>query len=322
MARSRPALWALFGALGAVGYALLAHRLFGRWPSYGTVTLGFLCLVPLALGALTVYTAPDPEHLSRRYACFMPWWPCLVFVVLAVVLGREAWICVVMAVPLVFPFASLGGLVMREVLRYRDETGRRSSLVMAVLLVIPYAVTPLEGPPATQTRTVHARTVVEAPLEVVWGNIIRFRAVTPDEHRPSLFHLAGLPRPVSATLSREGLGGIRRGQWEDGLAFNGTVTEWEPPRSYALRLSVERGADAPAPPLLWAMGDAFEVLGDRYVLEPIGERRVVLHLITDHRLTAHVGWYGALWTDLLMHDLQMYILRLVKARCERGGPPV
>jgi hypothetical protein len=227
-----------------------------------------------------------------------------------------------MAVPVIFPFASLGGLVMREVLRRGRARGRGPTLMMAVLLVTPYAVTPLEPPPATRTRTVHARIEIEASPETVWRNIVRFPAVAPDEHRPSLFHLAGLPRPLSATLSREGVGGIRRGQWEDGLAFNGVITEWEPPRSYALRLTVDRPVGVPPPPLLWAMGDAFDVLGDRYVVEPVAERRVVLHLVTDHRLTARAGWYGGLWTDFLMHDLQLYVLRLVKARCERGGAPV
>ncbi len=318
-ARFRIALWALFGALAAAGYAVLARMAFARWPFYGTLTIGFLCLVPVALGALTVFTAPGRGGVSWRYACFAPWWPCLVFVVLAVVLGWEAWVCVVLAVPLIFPFASLGGLLMWAVLEYRHNASRRSRLLMAVLLVTPYLVTPLEPSPVTLLRTVHARIAIDAPPEVVWRNVIRFRPVTPDEHRPSLFYLAGLPRPLSATLAHEGVGGIRRGQWEGDLAFIGTITEWQPPRSYALRLSVERRADAPAPPLLWAMGDAFDVVGDRYVIEPAGERRVVLHLITDHRLTARIGWYGALWTDFLMHDLQMYILRLVKARSERAA---
>ncbi len=62
-----------------------------------------------------------------------------------------------------------------------------------------------------------------------------------------------------------------------------------------------------------------DMVDDRYVIEPVGEGRVRLSLVSSHRLTTRFNGYGGLWTDLLMRDLQMYILRIVKDRAERAA---
>ena len=38
----------------------------------------------------------------------------------------------------------------------------------------------------------------------------------------------GFPRPIEATLSYEGVGGVRHASFERGLMFVETVTDWEP----------------------------------------------------------------------------------------------
>src|SRR4029079_18064131 len=76
--------------------------------SYAVMTLGFLILVPFAMGYLTVRSARSPSMAFRMFA---PWIPCLIVVATAWLVGAEGAICIVMALPLMLPPASVGGCV-------------------------------------------------------------------------------------------------------------------------------------------------------------------------------------------------------------------
>ena len=63
-------------------------------------------------------------------------------------------------------------------------------------------------------------------------------------------------------------------------------------------------------------GQYFDVLEGAYRIERIGSDRVILHLSSDQRLSTGFNIYSHLWTEWLMADLQDYILRIIKNRCE------
>ena len=58
------------------------------------------------------------------------------------------------------------------------------------------------------------------------------------------------------------------------------------------------------------------MLDGRYEIEPVSERRVILHLSSTHRLTTRFNWYAGLWTEPIMSELQRVILEVVKARSQ------
>jgi len=60
------------------------------------------------------------------------------------------------------------------------------------------------------------------------------------------------------------------------------------------------------------------VLNGTYWIEPLGGGRVMLHLSSDQRLSTRFNFYSHLWTEALMANLQNYILRIIKARCEKA----
>jgi len=114
----------------------------------------------------------------------------------------------------------LGGLLATWVARRVTRPGQQSHLVMLFAL-LPFLVTPLETqfPAADSFRTVSVRQPIHANAAAVWYQITHFEPIAPAEHRPSAFHLLGLPNPVSATLMGSGPGTVRRGLYENGLPF-------------------------------------------------------------------------------------------------------
>jgi hypothetical protein len=192
---------------------------------------------------------------------------------------------------------------------------------LALVVLAPYVITPIENTfaLADSIRTVDTQIEVFAAPAVVWDNITRVRPIAPGEHRFSFFHLAGLPRPHEATLTAAGVGGVRRGQWEDGLAFVETITAWETERGYTMQMEADTSAvTATSLPLRGIGGRHFDVIGGRYEIEVLGPQHVILHFSSTHRLSTHFNFYGGLWTDFFMRDVQNYILEIVKARSEAG----
>lgn len=325
----RAGLWRSVRPVGAgVAYALLTWAAFGAArlsDTFTTLSLGFLVFTPLALGVVTVALAPPALRRSLRYAVAAPFASCLAFLVIVLAVQWEAAVSLAMALPLFLAAAPMGGLLawaLQMTLGRVSAGGVTGALIL--VLAAPYIVTPLERalPTVDSIRTNEAHLAIQASPSVVWGTITRFRLIGPEEQQFSWFHLAGLPRPLEATLSADGVGGVRRGQWEDGLAFDEIITAWEPERGFTMLLKADTSQVADGGlPLAGIGGPYFDMLSARYELEVLGPQQVILRLITVHRLTTHFNAYGGLWTDFFMRDLSGYLLRIVKIRSEAAAAP-
>ncbi len=324
-------LSALSGVPFGMLYGLLARLAFasnGRWDTlFSTMTLGFLCLVPFAVGALTVYLAPASMRHAASYAILMPWLSTLLWVLAAGVLGWEASICIVMALPLLLAMASVGGLLIYALRRPRGESATptsptSSTLALLLILLLPFGVTPLElqRPLAESVRRVDTFIDIQASEAAVWQTIVSVPEIQPHEQHASLFHLLGLPRPLAALVSHEGVGGVRQATFEGGLTFVETVDVWEPQERLGFSIRVNNGAILPAP-LSQIGGQYLDILRGSYRMEPLGDGQIRLHLSSEHRLTTRFNQYGGFWTDWIMRDLQGYILRILKARAEHASAP-
>jgi hypothetical protein len=320
-----PLLSTTFGAMVAVTYGAFSRIVLGNSSLnalFGTVSIGFLFLVPLAIGSLSVFFAAPNHRFSWLHAIFAPWIPCAVCLAIAGVFAWELWFCIVMAAPIFFAMATLGGLLACGLLHVTKGNSKPQMPVLLLILVAPYFSIPLENrfPQVDTIRTLQSDIVIKASPETVWRNITRFRPVSASELRPSLFRLAGLPRPLEATLNYDGVGGVRRGIWEDGLAFNGIITEWRANQYYSLRLFVDTDKVQPTNAPLGQIGGAnFDMVDDSYGIEPLGDGSVRLRLSSTYRLTTRLNSVGSLWLDFFVHDIQNYILQIEKARCESAG---
>lgn len=324
MARVKQLIAPGIGILLAVIYGVIARLVFGFdgfRADFGVMSVGFVFLVPLPLGALTVFFAPEPKRRSWLYGLMMPWASSGACLMVAMVLAWEVGICLLMAAPIFLGMASIGGLATCAVFVLLKRGNKTNTTLLLALLLAPYAWTPLElrADVPHATRTVESTIVIRADADTVWQHIIRFAPLSPDEQKPTFFRWAGLPRPLYATLNYEGLGGVRRGHWEDGLAFNGTIVEWEDGTRYRLLLEPDTGGVRESAGYLREIGGQyFDMLDDRYEIEPLGDGAVRLHLSSSYRLSTRFNPYGMIWTDIFMRDIQTYILRIVKARSEAG----
>jgi hypothetical protein len=288
------------------------------------MTLGFLALGPFAIGYITVALAEADRPRPIWGWCVAPWVGVVLSAVLVSLLNLEGTICVAFALPIALALSSVGGLSAGVVARMLSRHYRTP---MACVAILPLILAPAENrwiEAPIEHRIVQTQIHIHAPASMVWANIERVRTISPMELRPVWTHRIGFPRPVEATLSHEGVGGIRHASFEHGLVFIETITVWDP--NHLLGFSIQADTTAiPSTTLddhVTVGGRYFDVLNGEYRIEDGGSGDIVLHLSSEERLSTDFNGYAGFWSDAVMRSLQNSILEVLKTRCERSqaGP--
>ena len=305
----------VLGMVAGVVYGVIARFMAagshaGLSGSFFVMTVAFLFLVPLTVGYLTVSSVGRP---SIAYRIFAPWVSSIATIVVTVLVGWEGSICVAMGTPLILVISSLGGL-----LGGNRFTGRRA--VTPLMIALPYLVAPLEAHrtlPARFTDSV-ASIDIAAPASVVWRFVASVDSIRPEEQRPALFIAMGFPRPISATLSRPGVGGVRRARFERGLVFTETVTTWLPDSvlSFTIRPNTDSIPPTTLDPHVTIGGRFFDVLTGTYELYRLSPTTTRLVLRSRHRVSTPFNPYAGWWADRVMRSIQDNILEVHRARAE------
>ena len=272
-------------AIGAL-YGLFCQFVLSRdelkdW--FTVMTMGFVFILPIALGVITLYFANTESQSSWAYRIFMPWATASLCLLLSFVTGMEGTICLIMAVPIYLPLASLGGII---------------------------------GGAFFTVYNANKTILINAPSEIVWSQITRIPKIT--EPQESFFYTMGFPRPVEATLSYEGVGGIREAKFEKGLMFLETITDWEKEKKLTFKIRSEP-ANTPLTTLdshVVVGGRYFDTLIGQYEIERISANQTRLHLFSRYRLSTRFNFYAEVWSDFLMRDIQQNILRVIRSRSE------
>lgn len=164
----------------------------------------------------------------------------LVFVAaLLLLLGKEGWVCILMAAPLLIAGLAIGALTGRSyearVLdgSKRPATGRNTILVLAPLLLLsadrierPFRMVAREDTFSTSLR-------VNASPEDVWEKIQRVDSI--NAPKPLLLRI-GLPVPQRCVLQAERAGSKRICYFNTGY-IEERITEWNPPRVMGLEIT-------------------------------------------------------------------------------------
>jgi hypothetical protein len=281
------------------------------------MTVGFLFIGPLVMGFLVIQRAGRDREVPVWQWFALPCLAAILTGAAALLLLLEGAICIVFALPIMLVSAMLGGVTAGVIQRREYRLSRNTTYCLAILPVLVAFVEPRLAFP-DQTRTVASEIRIHAPASVVWDNIKTVPAIAPTELRPNWTHRIGFPRPVEATLSYEGVGGIRHATFEHGVLFVETVNDWEPEHRLAFSIRAD-SANIPPTTLdehVTIGGRYFDVLNGEYRLEPLPSGDILLRLTSQQRLSTDFNGYAGLWTDAVMQSLQTSILQVIQHRCE------
>ena len=303
---------------GAFYGILLRLQTHFAWSSPSSImTIAFLLLGPIVIGILTVRRAEAIEPVSVWQWLLTPWISVCIMLVVMWLFLIEGGICILMASPVALVASSIGGLIGGLWGRFGKPSGRTLTCVAALPFFLAPAEARLTAPPST--RTVASQILIHASAQTVWQNIERVPAISPSELRPDWTHRIGFPRPIEATLSYEGVGGVRHASFERGLMFIEIVTAWEPEHrlAFGIRADSAHISSTTLDEHVTIGGRYFDVLDGEYRLEPLANGDILLHLTSHQRLSTDFNPYAGLWTDAVMQNLQTSILEVIQHRCEQ-----
>ena len=311
----------LVGAL----YGLLMRVVFGKvqvWaPWLGlsrddgyVMSLGFVHLTPMVVGAITIY-GMRASRPTWTQAAFAPWAATALMMIGAMVTLLEGAICVVLMTPLFLAMASIGGVVMNLVLRHT----RLGTLQLGVLAVLPLLVAAFDGPlTAERWQRIGRSVIVEAPPERLWAEIVAARDIRREEFPRTWIHLIGVPRPVEGIQRMTPQGEVRVSRWERGVHFLGHVTERVEGRRLAWRY--EFSPDSFPPGTMdehVVIGGRYFDLGEtRFTLTPLPAGRTRLDIESHFRVTSSFNGYAVAVAEFLGRDFVDGLLALYKRRAE------
>ena len=270
------------GIIYGVLFRLLTSKHY-QGNATATMTFSFLGLGSLIIGLLAVYPVERAKAQPRWRWFLLPMPPIVLACCISLVFRIEGLICMIFALPGALLCSVVGGVlggVLARMFRVRQGT-------VACLAMMPFIFAPLETllSPPVQTREVKTEIAIHAPASVVWRNIERVKPIASGEMKDSWAQQIGFPRPVEATLSYEGVGGVRHARFERGLLFLETVNKWEPEKILAFSIRAD-SSHIPSTTLdehVTIGGRYFDVLDGQYRLEPSRDGTILLHLSSRQR---------------------------------------
>jgi len=312
---------------GAI-YGLIARFFFGFLDPtekyFEVMSKAFILGVPFAIGFISSWFGDKyPKQnvlLNALGFSFTPILGSIAFVMVSLIIHWEGVICFVLWLPFIVPM-SLVGALFGFVFMKAITVKRNKTFCVAVVALLPFAVSPLEHlqQAAAEIRTVQTQIQIHASAETVWKQIRSVPLITDNEQSYSFSHTIGFPRPLEAKLVGEGVGAVRYATFEHGVLFVETITEWDEPHrlSFSIRADTKNIPPKTFDEHVTIGGKYFDVLNGTYWIEDLGNGNVILHLSSEQRLSTRFNFYSHYWTEYLMGDLQNYILRIIKTRCEQ-----
>ncbi len=303
----------------AVGVSLL----FGLAMAYLSTTLlrsyglGLFVGLPFGMGLIAslIHGWHAPRGLGSRIGVAMVAVAISAFLLMA--LAVEGAICLVMAAPISLALAAMGAW-FGYLIQGSPSARRRAPAAMAIVLL---SVPGLETGEAILHREppvyrVASSVEVNAAPEVVWQKVVAFSEIP--EPRELLFR-AGIAYPIRAEISGAGVGAVRHCVFSTG-PFVEPIEVWDAPRQ--LKFSVTENP-APmrelspysdiAPPHLHGF---LVSSGGQFVLTPLPGGRTRLEGTTWYRHSLWPASYWKLWSDYIIHQIHLRVLRHIAAQAE------
>ena len=268
----------------------------------------------MGLAAVVLYGLARPQGFGACMAV------CFLATTLAgmgmIVFALEGTICLLMAAPIGYFLAFLGGLVGYAI-QMRPWSVEHNPLVLLLLAVTLPALMAAEAVTQEEPDLLEVSSAVEidAPPEVVWRNVISFPELPePDDW---VFH-TGVAYPVRAEITGRGPGAERHCVFSTG-AFVEPIDAWDEPRRLAFRV-----AEQPEPMREWSPYSIHPPHLHGYLVSRRGEFRLVpldggrtrLEGSTwyTNRMWPEVYW--RLWSDAIIHRIHLRVLNHIKGLAE------
>jgi hypothetical protein len=306
--------WAVPLVCGAL-VGIVLRLVFGGGPgqSYNPMMRSFVLLVPILVGAMTVYLAERVKRRSWSYYFWVGAAANALFVVGTFLLMIEGLICVVLAAPLFGLIGGIAGLIMGAVCRWTHWPRHAISCVAGLPLVLGGMEQHFSL--SQDEYSVQRVFVVPASPEKIWAQLTMAKDIQPQEIGGALMYRIGVPLPHSALTTLVDGKEVRHITMGKGIRFDQVASDWEPNRRVRW-LYRFRGDSFPAGALddhVRIGGAYFDVLDTEYTLRQVSGG-TELRARMSYRVSTPFNWYAQPIAQLLVGNFEEAALHFYARR--------
>jgi hypothetical protein len=322
--RDRLDAWIPRSRAGSASVAALITGIVGSAFAYFAMDIltdygwGLFVALPFCMGFASVLLYGYHHQNSLGSSIVVSLTSVLILAGLLLAFGWEGLICILMAAPAGAILALIGGIVAWSI-QSRISAGRHATEILSLLLLLAPAVMATEHlvKPAPPIYAVRSSIEIDAPPEAVWKQVVAFTQI-PEPHE--LLFRAGIAYPIRAEIVGQGVGAERHCVFSTG-AFVEPIEVWDQPR--LLKFSVTSN---PPPMQEWTPYSRVEAphlrgflvsQGGQFLLTPIPGGRTRLEGTTWYRHTLWPADYWRVWSDEIIHEIHMRVLRHIKSTTEQ-----
>lgn len=278
----------------------------------------FIYLSPVLVGAVTVYVAELRQRRGVAYYFWAPFFANVLYVVGALIINVEGWICAILIVPMFALIGGIGGLVMGLICRVTHWPKQATYSFVALPLLLGAFEQHLPLP--ERIEDVQRSVVIAAPADEVWRQIQHADRIRADEVRHAWMYRIGVPLPQAGVTENTGEGLVRRITMGKGIHFDQVVTDWQPARY--VRFEYRFAPDSFPPRALddhvMIGGHYFDLVDTSYTLTPRGGT-TELTVRMRYRVSTQFNWYADPIARWLIGDFEDTILDFYRHRSESVG---
>jgi len=285
--------------------------------AYSTMNVSFIGLVPMAVGAITVFLAERHKRRSWTYYCSAPALPTSLLVLGTLLLHLEGIICALLITPLFVVLSALGGLLMGAICRFTNWP-KASVLSIAILPALLGGVEQFMPLPDA-ISVVSSERVIDAPPHIVWQQLVKTEAIQADEIQQAWMYRIGVPLPLEGITREENGQQVRQVRMGKGIEFVQRALEWELEKRVIWNYEFSENS-FPARALddhVKIGGDYFDLIDTEYSLQPLAGEQTRLRASMSYRVSTHFNWYAKPIAQLLIGNFEKAALKLYTARAER-----
>jgi uncharacterized protein YndB with AHSA1/START domain len=277
----------------------LAHR--------GIYGLSIFVVLPVIAGALGTWsfrprTAGGAARIGATVGCA----GCLAFLLL----GKEGYICMLMALPLVLPLTTAGSLFA-----YWSSVSRQGKQPVGMALLLPLGLLfDVNAKPPVYSVTTSI--VVNASPERVWKYVVAFPDI---QEKPDWVLSTGLAYPVRTRIDGSRAGAARSCDLSTGTVQE-RVVAWEEPRLLRFTVlstppaMVERGLYGPIHPK--HLDGYYISKAGQFELTPLSGGRTLVVGTSWYRHGLWPAEYWRWWSDAVVHHIHRRVLEHIRMLSE------
>jgi len=306
-------------AIGA--FAGIALRLiFSGKPgtAYAAMEGAFVYLVPVAVGAVTVYIAEGTQRRSWSYYIWAPMIANCLFVLGTLVFLIEGIICAIIVIPLFAVLGAFGGVIMGAICR--ATRWRKGAVYGFTALPVLLGMVPGNEVDSEKIGMVERTVIVEAMPEQIWKQLLNARDIRPDEVGDAWMYRIGVPLPIAGVTTRTSDGLVRKVTMGKSIHFDQVASEWSENRF--VRWTYHFDKDSFPPNALddhvTIGGQYFDILDTAYTLEPRSALATKLSITIRYRINTQFNWYADGVAQILIGNFEEVILRFYGRRATRA----